>query len=475
MTAPRQRATGVRESYGIPLFFLTLLVELIGVWPRYLLVRALFWPFSFLTTGLVLFRDLPLVSQRQIVSPIQSSLALSVLTLINSTAEPIARIVAWGPLILSLLTFVFLPGGFLLTRLALGARKPSVREREAIEGVLHELKRVDTTVRTPSAYYVIDNIQPNAYTIGTTLYLHGGLLSETTPAIFRFGVIAHHLGHRNSLDGRLELALRRLVLPPIYFLARSLGTVAPSSFVYSIGRGDPQGCLAGALVLVLSGFLAIAGGGIGTLLLNPLWASYWRTREYVADQFAARLEQSDALIQYLKKYTLSDVATPYALNSVPSNELRIDRLLHGPDTQGTMGLPKRDTTVLVGGLSLVCLAAFLSFGGGKAFFGPRLENSQWLLESFTYHNGTPVTNSYRCQVFFTDDHFTEADCFDNSYAYQRKATYTYLDADTILIEPLEGGNNLAIYFGGTYDLHFTGQQLVMTNTSTGYTLTWRRN
>ena len=44
-----------------------------------------------------------------------------------------------------------------------------------------------------------------------------------------------------------------------------------------------------------------------------------------------------------------------------------------------------------------------------------------------------------------------------------------------MIEPLEGGNTLAISFGGTYDLRFADDQLVMTNTASGYTLTWRRN
>jgi Zn-dependent protease with chaperone function len=470
---PRLARSG--NLYGISLFLLTLVVELLGVWPRYLLVRLLFWPLSVLTTGIALFRTLPLVQEQQVLAPVGPGFGLQLLITLNSIGVPFAHLVAWGPLIFSLLTLVFLPGGFLLTRLALGARKPSSREKHLVQAVLAQALHADKNVRGPSAFYVIDNIEPNAYTIGTTLYIHSGLLSEMTPHIYRLGVIAHHLGHRNSLDGRLELALRRLVLYPVYLLARSLGMVAPGSFVYSVGRGDAKGCFAGTFVLFVSFFLAVAGGGVGVFLLHPLWASYWRKREFIADQFAQRLKLGGPLIEYLKRYTLNDVATPYHLNSTPSNELRIDRLLYGPDAQGTMPLPRPETGVLVGGLGVVFLMGFLWFGGVQAIgVGPRIENTQWLLVSSNSRNGTVVTTE-RCQLIFDATSTVEATCFAEGYGYQRLARYTYLDANTILIDPLPGGNNLPIYFSGSYDLIFSDDRLQMVSTATDYTLTWQRN
>lgn len=461
------------STYGIVLFLLTCLIELIGVWPRYLLVRAIFWPFSVLTTGIAIFRNIPLVTEQQLVAPVRPGFGFQLLMFLNSLAVPLAHLVAWGPLVFALLTLLFLPGGFLLTRFTLGARKPSIREKELIYATLDEAIQADPTVRAPSAFYIIDNFDPNAYTIGTTLYLHSGLLSEQTSGIHRLGVIAHHLGHRNSLDGRLTLALRRLVIYPVYFLSRSLGTVAPGSFVYSIGRGDAKGCLAGTLVLFVSLFLALAGGGLGTLLLNPVWAAYWRKREFVADQFAQHLQLGGPLLEYLKQHTLQDTATPFFLNPTPSNELRIDRLLHGPDTPSTMPLPQRETRVLFGGLGVVTLVGFFWFGGAGALgVGPGIQSTQWHLESFRYQNGTPVT-SERCQLVFDAASTVEAACFANGYAYGRKARYTLIDADTVLIEPFAGAA-LPIYFGGMYDLTISRRQLVMVSTASGYTLTWNR-
>ncbi len=470
-----QRHPRSSSLYGIGLLILTLLFELLGVWPRYLLVKLMFWPISMLATGIAVFRDVPLLKEQQIVAPVEPRYALRFFVALNSLATPFAHLVGWGPIVFSLLTLVFLPGGFLLTRLALGARKPSMRERDEVEAVLAAALGAYPNVRGPSAYYVIENIEPNAYTIGTTLYLHSGLLSEKTPEIYRYGVIAHHLGHRNSLDGRLELALRRLVLYPVYFLSRSVGTVAPGSFVYSVGRGDAKGCLAGMLVLLASFFLALAGGGIGAFLLNPLWAEYRRKREFIADQFAQRLKLDGPLIEYLKKYSLQDTSTPYHLNSLPATELRIDRLLHGADVQATMPLPKRDTQVLFGGLSMVSLLGFLWFGGaGVLGLGPRIESTQWQLASFNYPEGVPVTTN-QCQLHFDASAFVEATCFKEGYGYQWQGRYTYIDTDTILIDPLQRGQLLPIYFDGTYDIRFQRKQLIMVNTLSGYTLTWQRD
>jgi hypothetical protein len=126
-------------------------------------------------------------------------------------------------------------------------------------------------------------------------------------------------------------------------------------------------------------------------------------------------------------------------------------------------------------LGTVFLVGFFWFGGAGALgLGPRVENSQWLLESYSYQQGVPVSNK-QCQLAFDNTSIVEATCFSDGYAYQRRATYAYLDADTILIDPLPGSTNLPIYFGGSYDLRFRDNRLLMFSTATGYTLTWLRS
>ncbi|MDP9379002.1 MAG: M48 family metalloprotease [Chloroflexota bacterium] len=92
-----------------------------------------------------------------------------------------------------------------------------------------------------------------------------------------------------------------------------------------------MGCLFGCLAMIGSGLLALAGGGLGLWLLNPLWTWYWREREYEADRFAARCGQGPALVEYLEQHQVFDVATPYFMGTHPYTELRIDRLLHPED------------------------------------------------------------------------------------------------------------------------------------------------
>ncbi len=357
MLGNRRHARYVVALHGFFLLLLTLLFEIPGVFARIALVRGLFGFGSFfgqLTTALANLQR-SLTNQQ----PIEPTIAVvsGPFALLNLLAAPLGQLIGWGPLVFALLTAVFLPGGFLLTRWALGARKPSTRERQVMYEALSEATKDKPTTKGPSAFYVLDNQSPLAYTIGTTLYINSGLLSEQRNRNFLLGLLAHELGHRNSYDGQLILALRRLVLPPIYYISRSLGTVAPGTLVYSIGAGNASGCLAGAFVFVLSAFLSLAGGGFGAWLLTPLWQAYWRKREYAADQFAQELGADEPLQEFLQQHAVQDVATPYYLSAAPSNELRLDRLQHGPERTSSMPWPKREavTLAVVGVLSCVAI------------------------------------------------------------------------------------------------------------------------
>lgn len=227
-------------------------------------------------------------------------------------------VLAFGPLVWSLAALVGIPSGGTLTRLELGARTPSERERTAIEAALDLLIR--PRVRRPRRVYVIDAPTINAHVVGTTLYVERGLIAAPDlPA-----VLAHELGHLNSLDGRLTHATRRLMFPGTLLLGR-LGVInaALSMNYHPLGKVSGCGCVGFYLALII-GYL----GGVGTwLLLGPLWTRYWRQREYQADAYAARLGQAGPLADALEDQVFHDVATPWQRGRThPYTEQRIERL-----------------------------------------------------------------------------------------------------------------------------------------------------
>jgi hypothetical protein len=79
--------------------------------------------------------------------------------------------------------------------------------------------------------------------------------------------------------------------------------------------------------LLFNLFLAVAGGGMGLLLLNMPWTCFWGERDYHADAFAATLGQAQPLIEHLDKHQRFDVATSYAISPLLYKELRIDELM----------------------------------------------------------------------------------------------------------------------------------------------------
>ena len=68
-------------------------------------------------------------------------------------------------------------------------------------------------------------------------------------------------------------------------------------------------------------------GGISVVLLSPLFAAFWRRREFRADAYAAGLGQGAAFAAYLERRQFFDVAVPYMAGRVhPYAEQRIERL-----------------------------------------------------------------------------------------------------------------------------------------------------
>ena len=89
----------------------------------------------------------------------------------------------------------------------LGARRPSAEEAAAVADALALLRAPTPTARTGS-WYVLDDPLPGAAARGRTIVLSRALI-ESDPLA---AVLAHELGHADSLDGRLTEALSRLEL-----------------------------------------------------------------------------------------------------------------------------------------------------------------------------------------------------------------------------------------------------------------------
>jgi Zn-dependent protease with chaperone function len=91
-------------------------------------------------------------------------------------------------------------------------------------------------------------------------------------------VLAHELAHANGPDGQITLALSRFQL-------------LPPRLTDAILLAEPEGRVMEVLALLLRLALKLTAGGLSVWLTRPLWAAYWRRREFVADAYPARLGQ----------------------------------------------------------------------------------------------------------------------------------------------------------------------------------------
>jgi Zn-dependent protease with chaperone function len=214
----------------------------------------------------------------------------------TGSVHTLAWIVGYGPLILSCTTLILPLGGWLWQQ-QIGGRSPSERERLIYEDALAILAQSEAELRPPRSWFVLDQPHVNAAAYADTLMLTRGLLESG----YLEPVLAHELGHLNSSDSRLTAALHRLTTPPRRKLPFPFGTL---------------------------GFLV--SGALAAWLTRTPWAAYWRTREFAADRYAAKLGQGEALVRFLDTNALeNDLPVPFmwlSEQSHPSTEHRIDRL-----------------------------------------------------------------------------------------------------------------------------------------------------
>jgi Zn-dependent protease with chaperone function len=214
----------------------------------------------------------------------------------TASVHALALIIGYGPLALSFATLLLPLGGW-LWRQQIGGRTPSQRERLIYEDALAILTQADAELRPPRRWFVLDRPHVNAAAYADTLMLTRGLLESGHLE----AVLAHELGHLNSSDSRLTAALHRLTTPPRGRMPFPLRTI---------------------------GFLI--SGALGVWLTRTPWAAYWRSREFHADRYAARLGQGQALARFLDTNALEDdLPIPFmwlSEHSHPWTEHRIDRL-----------------------------------------------------------------------------------------------------------------------------------------------------
>jgi len=214
----------------------------------------------------------------------------------RGSVQTLAYVIGYGPLVLSLATLVLPLGGWLWQQ-QVGGRSPSERERLIYDDALAILKVHDPQLRPPRRWFVLDEPLPNAAAYADTLMLTRGLIDSSALE----AVLAHELGHLNSSDSRLAAALHRMTTQPRRRLRFPFATLG----------------------FLLSGALAV-------WISRVPWASYWRTREFAADDYAASLGQGPALARFLQVHALeNDIPVPFlwlTQESHPYSEHRIDRL-----------------------------------------------------------------------------------------------------------------------------------------------------
>lgn len=221
----------------------------------------------------------------------------------------VAGVFAYLPYIRSLVALLCGPATRLFVRYSMGARDPSEREADRLHNALNAC--VQDGVRPPRYVYVLDSAEGSvAFVEGSALFIQ----RDTLWSPHLVGLVAHELGHLNSIDQRLSTAARWASFPSLRAAGRAILRVNVPIVLW--------------IPVALCGFqLLLLAGGYLPFLLNPLWRWWGRRREFAADSYAARLGHAESLAAALEEQLPFDAASPWMKGrSHPYAELRIDRL-----------------------------------------------------------------------------------------------------------------------------------------------------
>jgi Zn-dependent protease with chaperone function len=230
-------------------------------------------------------------------------------------ADQIALVVAILPLVVSLLALIVpplvLPIDGRWWEISSGGRAPDRDEYEAFDEAIGQLQDIDPNLRVPKHWFVAEEASPNAGAYANSLSVNRGLLEGP----YATAVIAHELGHLHSSDARLSSALNLLL----------------------VARMDPpEAQPAWSLPFRLLAWFA--SGQAAMWFTENAWQSYWRSREYAADAYAARLGQAASLGLILEHNSLpferSIRRMSFSRATHPYTKQRIARLRSGPGQAG---------------------------------------------------------------------------------------------------------------------------------------------
>lgn len=225
------------------------------------------------------------------------------------------------PVAYSLAALAGLPRGHLLTRLEVGGRRLTATEQGLLDAALARPRALGAPI--PRHIFAVERDGLNAFVAGRTLYIYRDLFAHAAlPA-----VVAHELGHYNSLDGRLSGAIFGLTLPGGFLITYLLlGVFQWVTYIlllllvglvvmlFLLARVNVMGVLQsifGVAVASTRYLIIFAVGGVGTAMLRSVWRSYYVEREYAADAYAARMGYAGELIAFFEEEVLSDVAVPW--------------------------------------------------------------------------------------------------------------------------------------------------------------------
>jgi hypothetical protein len=217
----------------------------------------------------------------------------------------------------------------------LGARRPTavLGEAQAIERALSELLATASErgviLSKPLRYepvIVIDNPLPNSYTVGRVMYLTSGVFK--TPYVKT--LLAHELGHLKARDGRLLLALRRLIIPLAYWIGidrnpKPIGSLGGGT-THRVEVGDDAALYYKMKTLTTRLQLSFWLGGLGLLFKAQEWADAWKIKDYQADRVACLLDEGLNLKQFLSEYQELETAQPYLPQGRPYAAERMEQI-----------------------------------------------------------------------------------------------------------------------------------------------------
>ena len=174
-----------------------------------------------------------------------------------------------------------------------GGRPPEEDEQDAFDYAFGLIQEVYPEARPPRHWFVAEDPGQGAAAYAASIRVDRGLLEEPAAA----GTIGHEYEHIIAGDARMDAALHLQLWWPM-----------DTPKVWEMRS------------LPFRAFLWLAGGQAALWFTANAWESYWRAREYDADQYAFKIDQGDEVADYLEEQSL-----PYER---PVRRMRFSRASH---------------------------------------------------------------------------------------------------------------------------------------------------